>query len=73
MSLCAATVCWLGAGETVKRRRLAAPAAGAGAGAGKLAAGTEQAKILVDLPESDTADIRESIGSSADSILHSLR
>ena len=71
MSLCAATVCWLGAGETVKRGRLAARAASAGAG--KLAAGTELAKILVDLPESDTADIRESIGSSADSILHSLR
>ena len=55
VSLCAATVCWLGAGETVKRRRLAA-----GRPAPAQAQGTELAKILVDLTESDTqaADIR---------------
>ena len=46
MSLYAVTVCWLRAGETVKRLRLAAGAAGAGAGAA--APGTEPAKILVD-------------------------
>ena len=36
-------------------------------------AGTKLAKLLVDFPESGTADVRESIGSRADSILHSLR
>ena len=69
VSLCAETVCWLRAGEMAKRRRLAVGAAGAGAAA----LGTEPAKILIDLPESGTADVRASIGSSADSILHILR
>ena len=38
-------------------------------------AGTKQAKLLVDLPKSDTAglDVRESFGSRADSILNGLR
>ena len=33
------------------------------------ALGTDLEKLLVDLPESDTADIRESISSSADSMI----
>ena len=65
---CVATVYWLRAGETVKRRRLAAVEAGSGR-----QPGTEPSKILVGPPKSDTADIEESIGSSAESILHSLR
>ena len=58
MSLCAATVCWLRAGETVKRRRLAVPRgrpAPAPAPGTEPASGLRPAKILVDLPESDTA------------------
>ena len=45
----------------------------AAAGAGANVPGTELAKIQVDLPESDTADVPEPIGSPGDSILHSLR
>ena len=67
VSLCTVTACWLTAGETVKRhgwrRGRPAPAP---------APETDPAKILVNLHESDTADTRESIGSSADIILHSL-
>ena len=63
-------MCWLRAIETVKCQPLAARGLPAPATAQP---GTEQAKVLVDFPESDTADIRKSIGSSADTILYSLR